>query len=246
MALIFVAVAAAALLLVALLVRSFVGRRWDAAAIDEQESLMSEFLAQYFDDMVPTDELEAFLRRQQHPVAHYYSENAYKWAKRFLAARLPAAIAGYETRCAERSHSHNLYQWEQRATSALIDDVLRAAPEAKYVSFSELAGAKEGSKGEKWRHLHLHELLTKHGLTLGEVESLGDRIDSRVEDERNAWNRNTRQANLDAYKDLFDSLEAHPLTHAQRTAVVTDEDATLVPPGRGQARPRSSLQRSAT
>ena len=233
MALIFLASAAGALLLVALVARAVVGRRWDTSAIEAQTAAMSDFLSQRAGVLVATDEFDAFLERQQRPVAHYYSENAYKWAKRLLSARLPAAIAGYDGTCAGRLHRHNLEAWKQLATAALIDEVLHAAPETKYVSFSELAGAKEGPKGEAWRKLHIPESLHEYGLDVKEAQALGGRIADCLEEERTVWNRKARQANLDAYENLFDNLETHPLTEAQRTAVVTDEDATLVLAGAG-------------
>ena len=233
MALTLLASVAGALLLVALVVRAVVGRRWDTSAIETQTAAMSDFLSQRAGVLVATDELDAFLERQQHPVAHYYSENAYKWAKRLLSARLPAAIVGYGRTCAERLHHHNLEEWERRATAALIDEVLHAAPETKYVSFSELAGAQEGTKGEAWRKLHIPESLHEYGLDVKEAQALGGQIAGCLEEERTVWNRKARQANLDAHENLFDNLETHPLTEAQRTAVVTDEDATLVLAGAG-------------
>ena len=232
---VFVAVAVGVLVLVIavlIAVRSISGRKWDAEAVATQIEAMGEFLDAHSDVLIPARNTDNFVEQQSQPVSHYYVGGAYKWAKRLGSARLPAAIEGFAQRCAKRVHDHNVSQWEREGLAALVG-VLHAAPETKYVSFSELEGAIEGSKGAEWRALNEEEFIEAHGLNAKEVLDSTRTIMSRLERARAEWNANAKQASLAAHKDLFDNLEAHPLTDAQRTAVVTDEDATLVLAGAG-------------
>ena len=223
-----VVVAGAALMVV----RSVSGRKWDSEAVKAQLDALSGFLDEREDVLIPAQEADSFVEEHSRPLSHYYLGGAYKWAKRLGSARLPTEIEGFPKRCAERVHRQNVSQWERQGLAALVG-VLHAAPETKYVSHNELKGAIEGSKGSEWRALHEEEFLEAHGLSATDIDDASRTITSRLQLARAEWNDNAKQASLAAHQDLFDILETHPLTDAQRTAVVTDEDATLVLAGAG-------------
>lgn len=227
------AAVAAAVLASLLVVRSVSGRQWNEAVVKEQFGHFAAFLEQHAGQWITVDVLEYFLAEQSRPLSDYYSAAAFKWAQALGSARMPPSLVGYESSWADRVRDHNLAEWERRCTVALVEDVLGAAPARKYVSARELAGALDGRKGAKWRELCDPLYLGELDLDEAAVQDASRRAFACLEDQRRAWNRNSCEVNLAQHRTLFEELEDHPLTDAQRRAVVTDEDATLVLAGAG-------------
>lgn len=127
-----------------------------------------------------------------------------------LEARAPDVVALGEQICLATSGSHYL---RYSVCQSLLTEVQRLA--------------------------HLLKAKPDPLATCVELRSSMDLIASFVsapEDARQNCNRRFVQAELASFREFFDLIEAHPLTAAQRSAVVSGEDNTLVIAGAGSGK----------